>query len=72
VNFYQRNDPLLKGFPVDGAINVNISSSGAWHGRAPHAEAVRARAAEEVLALPLCKADLSTPVYIQPKAACAD
>lgn len=72
VNFYQQNDPLLKGFPVDGADNVNISDSGAWHGLAPHAEVVRARAAKEVMGLPSCKADLSTPVYIQPKAACAD
>lgn len=70
VNFFQRNDPVLKGFPVDGAENVDISETGVWHGQAAHTDQVRKRASDEVSALPACKGSLSTSVYKQSRANC--
>ncbi|MGZ3695139.1 MAG: hypothetical protein ACXWQO_13415 [Bdellovibrionota bacterium] len=69
VNFYERNDPILAGFPVDGAENVNISEGGAWHGQAPQDALVRARSSKEVMGLPRCKSDLNASVY-QEKISC--
>ncbi|MGE3262065.1 MAG: hypothetical protein AB7K68_09820 [Bacteriovoracia bacterium] len=65
VNFYQRNDSLIKGFNVDGAINRDISDTGVTHAQIPQNVEVSKRIGMEIMQLPRCKADFKNALSQQ-------